>query len=190
MSARHNTPRTNLVLSMACILFATIIAGFWVQHDSGSGMVLKVRRQVSIGDAMAPTVAALIIGLGGILLFFERNKSDQARLCPANIIFILKFLGLLIFGFSIIRWAGSASVWLAAFWIDDMPGYRELRGNAPWKYIGFFLGGTFLITSMLSFSESRIRPRNIVIAILAIGFLIVLYDVPFNGLQLPPNGDL
>jgi len=37
----------------------------WIPLDVDTGIIEKVRRQVTLGDSFAPTVAALIIGLGG-----------------------------------------------------------------------------------------------------------------------------
>jgi len=38
--------------------------------------------------------------------------------------------------------------------------------------------------------EGRMRWRTLIISILAVLFLIIVYDLPFENLLLPPNGDL
>lgn len=182
--------RANLYLSMGSVAFALLLALVWVRYDSGSGLILKVRRQVTIGDALAPTMAAVIIGLGGILLFFQSKDADQPRLSARNTAFLLRFLLILVVGFALMRWTGPFAIWVANIITDADLTYRALRGTAPWKYLGFFIGGTFLITTLIASTEGRLTRRNTMIGVVAILALIALYDLPFDDLQLPPNGDV
>jgi hypothetical protein len=178
--------RANLYLSLGCIGFAMLLAFVWAPMDSGTGLIHKVRRQVSIGDALAPTLAALMIGLGGLMVFRDRHAPSQQRLTRANLIFMLRFLAMLAIGFALMRYSGPLLVWL--FGGDQE--YRNLRDTAPWKYIGFFLGGSTLITALISSTEGRFSWRTLLIAVAATLALIALYDLPFDDLLLPPNGDV
>lgn len=178
--------RANLYLSLGCIGFALVLAFVWAPMDSGTGLIHKVRRQVSIGDALAPTLAALMIGLGGLMVFRERHAPDQQGLTRANLVFVLRFLILLAIGFGLMRYSGPLLVWLFA---GDQE-YRNLRDTAPWKYVGFFLGGSTLIATLIASTEGRFSWRAVVIAISATLALIALYDLPFDDLLLPPNGDV
>ena len=47
-----------------------------------------------------------------------------------------------------------------------------------------------MIGGMISLVEGRFRGRTLVAAILAVVAMIVIYDVPFDDLLLPPNGDV
>lgn len=176
--------RTNLYLSIGCIGFALLLALVWAPMDSGSGLIHKVRRQVSIGDALAPTLAAAIIGLGGVMVFFQRNAKNQFGLTRANLLFMLRFLLILAIGFALMRWSGPL---IASMFDAD---YRVLRDTAPWKYIGFFVGGSLIITALIASTEGRLSLRAICIAVAATMTLIALYDLPFDDLLLPPNGDV
>ena len=82
------------------------------------------------------------------------------------------------------RWAGPISAHLFG---ED---YRSLRDTVPWKYIGYFSGGILMIFGLISMMEGRMRWRTLIISILAVVFLIIVYDLPFENLLLPPNGDL
>ena len=59
----------------------------------------------------------------------------------------------------IMRYAGPLSVWVANFLTDSELNYRLLRGTAPWKYIGFFLGCSFAVSSIMALTirSSRVR---------------------------------
>ncbi len=179
--------RSNLYLGILCFAFAALVAFVWVPLDAETGIIEKVRCRTVIGDGLAPTVAAFFVGLGGVLLLvFERNDPDQPRLTAANIRFICIQLGILVFGFLIMLYAGPLAVYL----LQDGAEYRLLRDTAPWKYIGYFLGGTFVVTGLISHVEGRFAARHVLIGVCVAAALIVIYDLPFEDLLLPPNGDV
>jgi hypothetical protein len=190
MQPPDRTPRANLYLSLGCILFALVLAFVWAPLDSGSGIILKVRRQVSIGDALAPTLAAATIGLGAVMVLLQRRDPDQPGLTLGNLRFLFRFLVTCALGFALMRWTGPLAVALANLAGDGELSYRALRDTAPWKYIGFLVGGTFLITALIAPADHRLRLRTVLIAAAAIIGLIALYDLPFDDLLLPPNGDV
>lgn len=178
--------RANLYLSLGCVGFALLLAFVWAPMDSGTGLIHKVRRQVSIGDALAPTLAAIMIGAGGVMVFLERRAPDQPRLTRGNLVFLLRFLAIMAVGFALMRWGGPLLV--AA--LNGDQDYRALRDTAPWKYVGFFIGGTGIIATLIASTEGRFSLRAVMIAIAATLALIALYDLPFDDLLLPPNGDV
>lgn len=190
MSYRLPGSRANLYLSLFSIAIALFLALIWVPMDSGSGLLLKVRRQISIGDALAPTIAAVTIGIGGLLVFMQRKEDGQQALSVHNAAFLVRFLGIMALSFALMRWAGPAVVWVVDLVVDDVLTYRTLRATAPWKYIGFFTGGTAMIAALIAGSEGGLRLRTVFIAMLATAVLIALYDLPFDDLVLPPNGDV
>ena len=56
----------------------------------------------------------------------------------------------------------------------------------PWKHAGFLAGGTVMIFAPASLLERRMTVRCLVVAFAAMAFF---YYVPFDKLQLSPNGD-
>ena len=61
------------------------------------------------------------------------------------------------------------------------------------QYLGNYrvlLGGTFIITSFIAFSQHRLTAQAVLIGVLAAVVLILCYDLPFDDLLLPPNGDV
>ena len=92
----------------------------------------------------------------------------------------------LLASFANMRWAGPMAVALFA----DGSGYRALRDTAPWKLIGFITGGTFLVVSLMTLVDGRPTWRGVLIGLAAVLAMIAIYDLPFDDLLLPPNGDV
>jgi hypothetical protein len=186
-----NLPRSNLVLGLLTLAFAVLLLVVWIPMDTQTGLMEKVRRQVVIGDALAPTVAALFLILGGgLLAVVERNAENQPRMSLRGLGFTAILMAIVFFGLLVMRHAGPLSVWIVNAVQGGELEYRLLRDTAPWKYIGFFLGGTFLISGVISLVEGRVTGRTVLVAILAVVVMIFIYDVPFDDLLLPPNGDV
>jgi len=179
--------RSNLILGLVFVAFAALVAFVWVPLDVETGLIEKVRRRVVIGDALAPTVAAFFIGMGGLVLILsERKVPDQPRLRMSNLSFICVQLAILVTGFAIMLYAGPIAVALS----DGEVEYRLLRDTAPWKYIGYSLGGIFIVAGLISQAEGRLTGRSVLIAACVVLALIAIYDLPFENLLLPPNGDV
>lgn len=182
----------DFALGLVVLVAAALAIFAWVPMDTGSGLVERVRGRVNIGDAMAPTMTLCVLALAGALLMLESFRKPVAESVPtfAN----LRYVGLLtgLFGLSVLlmRWTGPAAVFVAG--ALDLVGasYRELRDTVPWKYLGFLVGGTFLVGSLICLAEHRVTWRSAAVGLLAVLALIALYDLPFDDLLLPPNGDV
>jgi hypothetical protein len=83
------------------------------------------------------------------------------------------------------RWFGPV---LAGVLMEG--GYRPLRDTAPWKHLGFLFGGAGMIAAMISMVEGRVTLRAVLVGLAAAIGLIIIYDLPFDDLLLPPNGDV
>lgn len=183
------TRRANLILGAAAVGAALALLAVWIPFDTDSGIVERVRRRMVIGDALAPTVAAVFICLGGLgLLTVERRADSAAGLCAANLVHLAKCLAVMIASFALMRWTGPVAAELLQRG-DDAP-YRLLRDTPPWKHLGFGLGGTVLIAGLTAVVEGRLRPAIVLIAVLAVAAMVAIYDLPFDDLLLPPNGDV
>jgi len=179
--------RANIYLGLGCVAFALLTAFVWVPLDSDTGLIEQVRRRVAIGDALAPTIAAGFVGLGGlILLVSERRAEQQPALKLENVLFIFAFLCCLAVALTLMRWAGP----LAAALFSDAESYRLLRDTAPWKWIGFGIGGAGLVAVLISAVERRFTWRALLIGLAFAALLICIFDLPFDDLLLPPNGDV
>ncbi len=184
--ARVNS-RSNLFLGLAVLCGALVLLFLWIPFDVDTGLIEKERRRTKIGDALAPTLAGafLMIGAVGVLLF-ERKTPAQPALSSANLRFIAVSLGIIVTAFLVMRFTGPAAVWITGTEQE----YRLLRDTAPWKYHGFLVGGTILVVGLIRQIEGRFSWKTFAIGLGAVIALILIYDVPFDDLLLPPNGDV
>ena len=172
-------------------LFGVAAMLFWLPNDVDSGLVEKVRRRYQIGDMLAPAMALSVMLAGGVWLVLSGDRATVGRIAaPARA--IAMFLGLVGASLLLMRFAGPAAVWIAeaAGLVEAGTGYRPLRDTLPWKFIGFLAGGTMMIWALSAYTDNVWSWRR-----LGIGFLVALaigaaFDLPFEDLILPPNGDL
>lgn len=175
-------------LGWMALVVCGVILFVWIPLDVDTGITEKVRRQVKLGDAFAPSVAAALIGLGGLMLLLERrHTSNTESISIADVKHAAVILCLVAISLFLMRYSGPVA--LAVFEGNEAE-YRLLRDTAPWKYIGFIAGGMWLIVSLIALVEQRLRWQHFIIALIAVTVLIAFYDLPFEDLLLPPNGDV
>lgn len=171
-------------LGLLTCLAALLLIFVWVPLDVDTGIVDKVRRQFVIGDSLGPVVAGAVILIGGLLCLLRPNAQDPA-IGPDNLIWLAQLLAALAASLLVMRFAGPALVELFA-----EPSYRALRTTAPWNYTGYLLGGTVLIAGLNWAMGGRPRRNAVLLGFAASLAIAMLYDLPFDNLQLPPNGDV
>lgn len=170
-------------LGLGSIALAILVIFVWIPLDTETWLVERKRGRYIVGDSLAPTLAAVFVLVAGMLLLFERSEIDE-RPGRDNLRFIGTMIALGVVSLTVMRWAGPAAAALVG------EEYRLLRDTAPWKYIGFVLGGGALVFAMIAFVEERPSLRALWIALAAVAGIILLYDVPFDDILLPPNGDV
>lgn len=181
--------KTDLVLGLLITFAAVLVLFVWIPFDVETGIFEKVRRRTEIGDSFAPAIAASLLMLGGILLVFETFRhASYTRLSFHSVVYAVTLLLVFAVAMAIMRWAGPIAVDLFAG--PEANDYRPLRDTPPWKYIGFVLGGTFLVTALISAVEQKVTFRSIAIGLLATIAILLVYDLPFDDLLVPPNGDV
>lgn len=177
------TRNSDRLLGLICLALAVLIVFGWVPLDTETGLVEKVRRRWTLGDAFGPTVAGAVIALGAVMTFLRPTR-ESPGLSRANWIWMLKLL--VVFGLSLmlIRYAGPA------FGLLTESGYRPLRGSLPWKLTGFVMGGAVLIAGLGSLVRGHFAMTDLIVGLVAALIMALAYDLPFDDLVLPPNGDL
>lgn len=181
-------------VGLIALILSLIALFLWVPFDSETPPIYTFRRQTYIGDAMLPMVAAAgiaICALVHVLLSYLRkdHKGGGNPFDPQTAIFFGIFGAICIVSFVLMFWSGAAAVALFAQTGDETVTYRQMRGALPWKYIGFVLGGFTLVFGITSLIEGGFNAKRVLSSILAVVALIVLFDVPFDTILLPPNGD-
>lgn len=174
------------------LVCAALLVFVWVPSDVDSGFIEKVRRQVVIGDALAPTVAGAFLMLGGLGLLVFGGTGGQPD--KGTDLQAVRFAGLLfavyVASFMVMLYVGPLLVSVANLLSGEAQDYRALRDTVPWKYLGFGVGGTLAVSVTISLLEGRFSLRALLIGLLAVGGMIAIYDLPFEDLLLPPNGDV
>ncbi len=176
--------KADRLLGILCLIAALLILFVWVPLDTETGIAEKVRRKWAIGDALAPTLAGSVIALGALLTII-RPISEAPGLERRHFVWMLWLLGLFVLSFGLMRYLGPVA---AAVLTEE--GYRPLRNTVPWKYVGYVAGGTVMIAGLSLLVRRRIGLTDIIVAVLASVLIALAYDLPFDDLLLPPNGDV
>lgn len=183
--------RANLYVGLFFLVVALITIFVWIPLDTDTGLVEKQRGRFVIGDALAPTIACAFLILGGLLLvLFERKKPEQEIISWLQISFISRIVGMIILGVIIMRYTGPLLVELVNIFRAEPMEYRLLRATPGWKHVGYILGGISLIAGVIAIVEGKLTRRALFTALVAVLAMIAVFDVPFDDLLLPPNGDV
>lgn len=193
----------NIALGLFFATFSCVCLIWWIPNDIETGLIEQDRYSVNIGDSLLPTVTALaILGLSGLLAlqsFLQMRKEpqedgalpqDKSSLTAQNAVNLMVMALILLSAVVIMVWAGPLVIeMLNAFGLAEKS-YRQLSDTVPYKYIGFALGGFLMIFGLIAWVQGQITWRAAGVALGMVIFLIVLYDVPFDSLLLPPNGSV
>ena len=185
------TSKSNFIIGSLFVAFAVLMIFVWIPLDTASGIIEKVRGRYNIGDALAPTISALFLLIGGLLLaIFERSAEEQFTFGRDEFLFMLQTMLVISLGLLVMRYTGPLLVDMTNVFRAEQQEYRLLRATAGWKHVGFVFGGIIAVTGLISVIERKVTRRAIVTGILVVVVLIVIFDIPFEDLQLPPNGDV
>lgn len=186
-------PRLNsdIILGVVASLAGLTAIFLWIPLDTGTGIVEQVRGSYVIGDALAPTVSSALLALAGIILLMEaRGKDVSSSISLSNVFYLIALLAIIVVAIGLMRWTGPIVAYLYGLITGGAIPYRNLRDAVPWKYLGYFSGGTVLVGGLICLSKKKITLAAFVIGFCASVAMILFYDLPFDTLLLPPNGDL
>ena len=185
-----------LVIAVILLGFAAVTALIWIPADVETQIIHTHRRQTTLGDAFLPTLAVGLLGIAALvqlLMTLGRDRSDgieDTGVDMTTLSFLLPFSGIVALSLAVMYWAGPIAVDL--FVPDDgetARTYRQMRGTYPYKLLGYGLGGTAMVFLITSFIEGRFRATRLLSSILAVAALMAIFDLPFDTVLLPPNGD-
>ena len=173
------------------MVFAIVVLGVWIPNDVETGLLEKMRRHWVIGDSFAPTLAAGFVLVGvALILLFEKRDEAHFTMAAAQFVFFLKLVIVILVALSVMRHLGPILVnTYAAISGLDLE-YRLLRDVIGIKHIGFLIGGMIMVGGMIAVVEGRLSRRALMIGLIWSLMLILVYDLPFEDLLLPPNGDV
>ena len=183
-------------LAIFFIIASLITLFVWIPNDIETGVVEKFRRQITIGDAMAPTMVASAILFVSMALLINAILSSRALRALENsamdmqsFIFLFKLTFIIFIALLLMLYSGPLLVEFANLMNGENNSYRLLKGSLPYKYIGYVLGGFVMIFGSIGLVENKFFANGAWLSIIAVAVLTFLYDVPFDNLLLPPNGD-
>ena len=173
-------------------MVAALCIGFvWIPLDIETGLIEKVRSRYEIGDAFAPAIATALLLGSGVMVVFEAKKHSAGPLLTLRHIqfaLIMVLIGGLAIG--LMKWTGPLAVAFAGLFDGSLTTYRPLRDTLPWKYLGYLAGSTCWIAILMTLCEREFKWQRLVLAFIVSLGIAVFYDVPFDDLLLPPNGDV
>ena len=182
--------RANVVLALVAAVAALLATFVWIPLDTSSGFVEHARGRATIADALAPTVACLFVILGATAILASEICGEDGceGLEPGNLAYLAGTVALTLLSLAIMRFAWPIAVRLSNFVTGEEATYREQRSTAHWRWIGYLLGVTTLVSGFMVMIERR---PTLLAAVIGIAILfVVLVDLPFDSLVLPPNGDV
>ena len=180
--------KQQLFLALLVLLLGGLV--IWaVSVDVQSGIIETVRRRRIIGDALAPSVAAGVLLLAGLLLLLERPAGPMP-ITRESWRFLAMTAAILALALLVMRWTGPALVEALRLLGADLPEYRQLRATRPWSWTGYVIGGALLVGGLISLVRLRLDWRALALGLAVATLLAAAYDLPFRNLILPPNGGL
>lgn len=183
--------RANLFVGLFFVVIALFTIFVWIPLDIETGLIEKARGRFVIGDALAPTIACAFLVIGGLLLvLFERKKPEQEIISRSQMSFITRIVCMIILGVIIMRYTGPILAELVNIFRAEPIEYRLLRATPGWKHVGYISGGISLIAGVIAIVEGKLTRRALITALIAVLAMIAVFDVPFDDLLLPPNGDV
>jgi hypothetical protein len=186
-------------LSLGLFFLAFALSGLflWIPAGIDSGVVERFRGRTEIGDAMAPTVATIGILITAIWMIVDGIRKLKSSSTPDgqevldrdSLFFLAMSIINFAVGFVLMVWLGPLIVDLVNASGGDIGSYRQLRDTVPYKYVGFVIGGGIIIFGFISLVERRWSGKLAAISLAAAVVLALIFDLPFEDILLPPNGD-
>jgi len=186
----HPSRSARVMLGAAAIAVALLLWLIVIPAGAPGDMIEVVRRRARIGDSAMPSLAALFIALGGLVLVFERGGPPITRAVP---VWPLLFAAVITAASLAFLHVGDGLVALMRTVWPDLADFRSLRTTLPWAWVPFVLGGALLVAPLMIASEhlhARRWPAAFAYGALVALAIATFLTLPFEDVLIPPQGDL
>ena len=180
------------------LTWAVLALSVWFPVDIPTGFFhINAIGREEPGDAFFPIILAiLLLVLACVHIFFSIARiragtpaHSSGELTKPNFKFLGMFILIMACGLAVMYGLGpiTVSALKALGWLDAT--YRELTDTAPYKYIGYLVGGFLMTIALIAWTEGRIRVAGVISVLLTLFFAILIFDVLLKNVLLPPNAD-
>ncbi len=181
----------------AVMLVGALLALFvWFPNDIQTGFIFtNAIGRVEPGDSFFPVLLGVVLAALGavqiVVALARRQPADRParRLTGANLRFMVELLGIVFTGLTVMYWLGPIVVTaLNALGVLE-GGYRLYTDTAPYKYLGFVVGGLGMTLALIWRTEGRLRGASILSVALVVLASILIFDILLKNVLLPPNAE-
>jgi hypothetical protein len=182
--------RLNTLLGFCVLVIALLGLFVWLPLDIETGLVEKVRNRYVIGDTFGPVVALFLIISSSITLIVVEQNSKTVFINKLILKALLAYIMIFFVSLLIMRFLGPIFISIINILVLEDLNYRDLRDMQPVKYIGFVIGGTSMMILLSYFMDGALSRKRIKIFIAVAIIMALFFDIPFEDVLLPPNGDV
>lgn len=170
----------------------------WFPSDIKGGFVeTNFAGRLEPGDAFFPVLLAstlLVLSLVQLLgAVIDRTQEGPdtpiGKLTPDNFRFLLWFCVIVLAGLAVMYWLGPLTTGLLRVLGIIDQSYRQLVDTAPYKYLGYVVGGFVMTVGLITLAEGKLRSRAILTVVIVLFLLVFIFDILLKNIQLPPNAD-
>lgn len=188
--AKFTSLKSDMFLGAFLLVLALGALFVWIPLDIDTGLVERVRRRNVIGDTLAPTAAIILIILASGGLILSRSHSRPVASFANGLGIFGYFISVFTVTLMVMRYLGPLFISLVNETSAAELNYRNLRNIWPLKYLGYVVGGTFLLSVLSHFMDNGLSRRRIALFFLITFMIALFFDLPFEDILLPPNGDV
>ncbi|MEM6678070.1 MAG: hypothetical protein AAF675_09375 [Pseudomonadota bacterium] len=179
------------------VLMGALLALFvWFPNDIQTGFIFtNAIGRVEPGDAFFPVLLGVTLAALGavqiVVALMRRRPAEMPaqRLTSANLRFLAELLGIVLAGLAVMYWLGPLVV-TAFNALGLLEGsYRLYTDTAPYKYLGFVVGGSGMTLALIWRTEGRLRLASILSVVLVLLAAILIFDILLKNVLLPPNAE-
>jgi hypothetical protein len=182
------------------VFLGSLLALFvWFPADIPTGFFfINAIGREEPGDSFFPIMLAVLLLILsiiqlGLAVFRARPANEDGTPTPtltlSNFKFLFLFVVISMVGYAIMYGLGPLTVAvLNSVGLLDAD-YRQLTDTAPYKYIGYVVGGFLMTITLIAWTEGRIRRQSVIAVVLTLIVAIIIFDVVLKNVLLPPNAD-